>query len=81
MGDPGKLLLLQAIVATIKQDNLLNVVQESGQVLMKGLKEFEKEFSVMSSLRGRGTFIAFNLASDKMRDEFLTKLKQKGNVN
>lgn len=78
MGDPGKLLLLQAIVETIKKDNLLSVVQESGRVLTKGLKDFEKEFAAMSSLRGRGTFIAFDLASDKMRDEFIIKLKQKG---
>lgn len=81
MGDPGKLLLLEGIIAVIKRDNLLSVVEETGKVLMSGLLQLEKEFPVLiNSVRGRGTFIAVNAANVKLRDEFIKALKKKGKL-
>lgn len=79
MGDPGKLLLLEAIIETIKKEDLFKVVNETGAILLNGLKEIEKETSgQIDSVRGRGVIVAFNLKCMKTRDQFLLKLKQKG---
>ena len=79
MGDPGKLLILEACLNVIRNDKLLEVVEKSGRRLKCGLLELEKEKShLMSATRGRGTFLAFTAATPKLRDEILAKLKQKG---
>ncbi|KAK7791902.1 hypothetical protein R5R35_005425 [Gryllus longicercus] len=79
MGDPGKVILLQGVLDVIKKENLLSVVQTSGDKLLKGLKEFQQEFpSLVNSARGRGTFLAINCASSQLRDEIVGKLKKKG---
>lgn len=79
MGDPSKLVLLEQVLNVIKQDKLLDRVNESGKCLKDGLLKLEKEFpSHMNSVRGRGTFIAFNAAKPECRDKILAKLKQKG---
>lgn len=79
MGDPGKLLILEEALNVIKKENLLAVVEKSGNVLKSGIKQLEKEHSnVINSTRGRGTFLAFNAASPKLRDEIVAKLKRKG---
>ena len=41
MGDPSKVLLLETIVDVIAEDNLQQVVRDSGKVLMKGLHELQ----------------------------------------
>ncbi|VVC31952.1 Pyridoxal phosphate-dependent transferase, subdomain 2,4-aminobutyrate aminotransferase [Cinara cedri] len=79
MGDPTKILLLDAILAVIKRDNLLSVVEKSGEVLMSGLRDLESEFpALINSTRGRGTFITFDAADAKLRDDIVRRLLQKG---
>lgn len=79
MGDPGKIFLLEAVLKVIKQNNLLKNVQVTGQKLKQGLHKLEQEFPVLiNSVRGRGTFLAFNAASSKLRDDILSNLKKKG---
>ncbi|XP_060530029.1 4-aminobutyrate aminotransferase, mitochondrial isoform X2 [Cylas formicarius] len=79
IGDPGKLLLLEAVLNVIKQENLLHQVQKSGDVLKAGLLDLEKENpSLLNSVRGRGTFLAVNAIDTKLRDNILVKLKAKG---
>lgn len=79
MGDPSKVILLQEIVRVIRRDHLLDVVQESGEVLMKGLFDLEKQFPQhINSIRGRGTFIAFDGTDAKKRDDIMDRLRMKG---
>lgn len=79
MGDPGKLLLLESILKVIKQDRLLQNVEKTGTKLKKGLMQAQHDFpNLLNSVRGRGTFLAVNCASAKMRDDVVMKLKQKG---
>ena len=79
MGDPGKLLLLEAILKVIERDQLLDVVNKTGKVLKDGLMTFQQEFPhLMNSARGRGTFLAVNCANGKLRDHIISALKQKG---
>ncbi|CAG9839880.1 unnamed protein product [Diabrotica balteata] len=79
MGDPGKAMILEAIINTIKCQNLLDQVNRSGQKLLCGLKDLEKEFTpLIDSVRGRGTFIAYNVKDEKTRDTVIIKLKKGG---
>ncbi|XP_075220509.1 4-aminobutyrate aminotransferase [Lycorma delicatula] len=79
MGDPGKIIILEAILDIIKKENLLQTVEETGKVLTSGLKELEKEFpELINSVRGRGTFLAFNASSMKLQGQILAGLKKKG---
>lgn len=79
MGDPTKIVLLDAILNVIKRDNLLSVVEKSGDVLMSGLRDLEAEFpALISSTRGRGTFISFDAADAKLRDDIVGRLLSKG---
>lgn len=79
MGDPGKLLLLEAILDVIKRDNLLENVTRVGNKLKSGLLQAQKDFpELLNSARGRGTFLAINCTTPKLRDDLVNRLKQKG---
>ncbi len=41
MGDPPKLLQLEAVIKTIKKENLQATVKEAGDILLKGLEELQ----------------------------------------
>lgn len=82
MGDPGKVLVLEKILEIIKRDNLLKVVENTGNKLKKQFLELENEFpNLLNSTRGRGTFLAVNCTTTALRDEIIHKMKQKGNYN
>lgn len=79
MGDPSKLILLEAVVDTIIKDNLLDQVTRVGNYLLKELNALQKEHSaIMNSVRGRGTFIAFNCDTVEKRDAVIKKLLNQG---
>ncbi|KAE8749650.1 hypothetical protein FOCC_FOCC003637 [Frankliniella occidentalis] len=79
MGDPGKVLLLQEVIKVIRRDELLSVVRAAGDVLYKGLRALETEFPhLLSATRGRGTFLAVNAPSGKVRDDLVARLRAKG---
>uniref|UniRef100_A0A1A9X4W3 (S)-3-amino-2-methylpropionate transaminase n=1 Tax=Glossina brevipalpis TaxID=37001 RepID=A0A1A9X4W3_9MUSC len=79
MGDPAKVLLLEAIVNVIKEDKLLDQVEKSGKVLKSGLLQSEKEYPhLVNSARGRGTFLAINFETSELRATVIEKLKKLG---
>ncbi|CAD1481044.1 unnamed protein product [Heterotrigona itama] len=79
MGDPGKVILLEAVLETIRKENLLHRVTTVGDYTLKQLTSLQDEFStIMNSTRGRGTFIAFNCVSSELRDAVIKKLLSKG---
>jgi 4-aminobutyrate aminotransferase and related aminotransferases len=54
MGDPGKVLLLKGIIDTIHNENLLDRVQKTGDILLngkwkKGEREREKKKTFVTS--------------------------------
>lgn len=80
MGDPSKLLLLEAVVDVILKENLLDQVARVGNYTLDQLKKMEIEFSsTINSARGKGTFIAFNCATAELRDATIKKLLKRGN--
>lgn len=79
LGDPGKLILLEATLNVIKNDKLLENVNKTGTRLKNGLLALEKEYShVINSVRGRGTFLAFSVINTAARNAILEALKQNG---
>lgn len=79
MGDPGKLLILERILKVISEKNLLANVEKTGKVLYDGLRSLEKEHGqLINSVRGRGTFLAFDAKDEHSRDKILRNLKKKG---
>lgn len=81
MGDPSKLLVLEAILDVIQTENLLQQATDVGNYTLRNLLELEKEFPYMiNSSRGRGTFIAFNCATPEHRDSLVKKLLAKGTL-
>ncbi|XP_011256388.2 4-aminobutyrate aminotransferase, mitochondrial isoform X1 [Camponotus floridanus] len=79
MGDPSKVILLEAILEIIKRENLLDRVIRVGDYMLKHLMDIQKEHSsIISSMRGRGTFIAFNCTSPEMRDTIIKRFTVKG---
>jgi len=79
VGDPGKLILLDAVLKTIKSDNLLKNTEEAGKVLLDGLKDMQNKFpQYLHSARGLGTFCAIDCDTGARRDQILTKMRNEG---
>lgn len=79
VGDPSKLLLLEAVLKTIKNDDLLENTRQTGEVLLNGLKDLEQRFpKILNSARGLGTFCSIDCDSTARRDGLLGKLRLQG---
>jgi len=81
LGDAHKTLLLSEVVKVIKQQNLVELSNKTGDVMLKGLIELENQYpSLLNAARGRGTFCAIDCPSASIRDEIVNKCRQKGLV-
>ena len=57
----GKIMLLESVLKTIREDNLLEETRKAGDVLLKGLKDAQNKFpGLVHSARGIGTYCAIN---------------------
>ena len=55
VGEPSKLVLLEAVLTTIAQENLLTRVTEVGDQMMLGLEDLSKKYpGVINNIRGGG---------------------------
>ena len=80
MGEPAKLLVLKAILETVKQDNLIENTKKTGDILLNGLREINKKYpQLILNARGRGTFCAFDMPTAAMRDKFVSEMRNAGN--
>jgi len=79
VGDPHKIVLLEQVVKTIKEDSLLDLVTESGKVMLDGLNELQSRYpGLLNSARGMGTMCAVNAKDAASRDQILLNLRQVG---
>jgi len=79
MGEPAKLLVLEAILKTVKQENLIDNTRKTGDVLLGGLKNLSKQYSqLIQNPRGRGTFCAFDMPTASVRDKFISQMRNAG---
>ena len=62
-------MLLDAVIKTIKQENLLETANQSGKVLLNGLKEIELRYpGMVHSARGMGTICAIDAVTTEKYD-------------
>ncbi|XP_064636272.1 4-aminobutyrate aminotransferase, mitochondrial-like isoform X4 [Lineus longissimus] len=79
MGDPHKIILLEAVVKEIKSENLLAQVNETGNFLLAGLKKLQDTYpDRLANARGLGTFCSIDTHDAQMRDKMIHSLKQRG---
>ncbi|MGQ9819496.1 MAG: L-lysine 6-transaminase [Candidatus Kapaibacteriales bacterium] len=58
----------------IEEDNLLQNSRLMGEILLQELKDLQQEFpNIISNVRGKGLFCAFDLPNDEVRKVFLRK--------
>ncbi len=62
----------------VEEENLVGNAARIGAQMLKSLQAIAAEFPVMTAVRGRGLFIAFNLPDPKRRDEFWKRLYDHG---
>ncbi|KAF9096594.1 hypothetical protein BGX23_010895 [Mortierella sp. AD031] len=79
MGDPIRALQAKTILSEVKSKNLVDNAKTTGAYLKKELSSIESKYpGVISAIRGRGTFMAFDLPTPEARDLFVTKLRSLG---
>lgn len=79
MGDPSKLLMLEAVLECVEKDGLVENAAVTGEVLRRGLETLvEKHPGRLSAVRGLGTLVAVDLESGEARDAAVDALRAKG---
>ncbi|RLN45146.1 hypothetical protein BBJ29_007503 [Phytophthora kernoviae] len=79
MGDPTKMITLQAVIEAVESDRLLENVNITGDYLKAGLHEAAIAFpTLLSNVRGQGTYLAVDLPSEAVRNEFVNLMKSMG---
>ncbi len=79
LGDPVRILFLEAILETIRKENLIELNKNVGEYMQSGLKEACKNFPhLINSARGLGTFLAVDGTDAGVRDKIIAKLKNEG---
>ncbi|KAF9129183.1 4-aminobutyrate transaminase [Mortierella sp. 14UC] len=79
MGDPIRALQAKTILREVKNHDLVGNAKETGAYLKKELSTIESKYpGTISAVRGRGTFMAFDLPTPAARDMFVTKLRALG---
>jgi L-lysine 6-transaminase len=62
----------------IEKENLVENARVVGEYFVKALRQLQSEQPIMTAVRGRGLFIAFDLPDPKTRDEFWKGLFDRG---
>jgi len=79
VGEPSKLVLLQAMLQTIHREKLLERVTAVGKDMMQGLENLQARYpGVLHSARGCGTFSAIDCDTAARRDLIVSRLRTKG---
>jgi L-lysine 6-transaminase len=66
------------ILRIIEEENLVDNAGKVGTYFLEQLREFQREEPMISAVRGRGCFIAFDLPDGKTREEFWKGLFELG---
>ena len=79
MGEPAKMLVLGAVLKTVKEENLIENTRKTGDVLLQGLRDLGKKYpQLFLNARGRGTFCAFDMPDAPVRDKFVGQMRNAG---
>ena len=79
MGDPAKLLLLEATLQVMKSEKLVEATVTTGKFFKAGLFTLEKDFpGLIENIRGNGMLLAFDFKTAEIRDKFVGVAKNLG---
>jgi 4-aminobutyrate aminotransferase/(S)-3-amino-2-methylpropionate transaminase len=79
LGDPSKLLFLEAILVTIQRDKLIELNQAVGAYMTLHLKAACNDYpNLIADARGLGTFSSFDGRTPQIRDQIVQRLKNSG---
>ena len=79
MGEPSKMLVLEAILKTVREENLIENTRRTGEVLLKGLNNINKKYpNLIQNARGLGTFCAFDMPDSGKRDKYVAQMRNAG---
>lgn len=79
MGDPSKLLMLEAVLECVKKDGLVENAAVTGEYMQRGLRALARAYpGKLSNVRGAGTLVAVDLGSALFRDAAVDALRTKG---
>ncbi len=82
LGDPARILFLEAVLETIRKDNLIEMNKAVGEYMLTGLRKLCKDFPhLIGSARGLGTFLAVDGTESSVRDMIVSKMKNEGIYN
>jgi len=62
----------------VEEENLVANAAKVGEHFLKSLKELQRDEPIVTAVRGRGLFLAFDLPDPKTRDEFWKGLFDRG---
>jgi 4-aminobutyrate aminotransferase/(S)-3-amino-2-methylpropionate transaminase len=75
-GDPLRALQASVIIDTVAADRLVERVRHVGEYLLEALRGLQQP--LLERIRGRGTFIAFDLPNPTIRDRVLQDMRNCG---
>ncbi|XP_052783933.1 4-aminobutyrate aminotransferase, mitochondrial-like isoform X1 [Mya arenaria] len=79
VGDPSKVILLEAVVKEMTRSNLIGQVNVTGEHLLSELKNMQARYpSILHKARGLGTFCSVDFCDTETRDNTVNKLRQRG---
>jgi 4-aminobutyrate aminotransferase/(S)-3-amino-2-methylpropionate transaminase len=79
MGDPSKMLQLEAFLDVLEKDDLLQNTIEAGQRLREGLQALSDQYpDKLFNVRGEATYLAVDLPTPADRDALIGLLRQNG---
>ncbi|XP_036368360.1 4-aminobutyrate aminotransferase, mitochondrial isoform X2 [Octopus sinensis] len=79
VGDPAKVIQLEAVSKVIKEDNLLSLVRETGRYMLASLEDAQRKYpGILSRARGLGTYVAIDFKDSATRDAFIQNARLKG---
>jgi len=79
VGEPSKLIILDAVIKTIKREALLDQVVRVGENMTSGLNELSTKYpNIFANYRSRGTFGAFDCETPAIRDKLIGGMRKEG---
>lgn len=64
----------------IRDEKLVENAFEMGAYLLHGLQKLKEDYGKIENLRGKGLFVAFDMATAEMRDRFLKICMEEENM-
>merc|ERR1712216_332921 len=79
MGDPSKMLMLESVLKEYQANDLVENARITGDYLLEGVKTIQDRHPrMLSSARGKGTFVAVSAVDSETRDKLVSGMRQRG---